>query len=316
MPFGEALERFAQTDPKEVKDMREAQEGASSGPTPLPEVMGHQIGEDAGNVCLNDLWEAAGKPEQLRATEWHRQKRTQALEAALIERIMVLNHKSEKSAKGSVYYVAGRGRASRTYAHPVLALAYAEDLLPALGVQVREIFLRYRANDISLANDILDRIAAQVQEDEQRIFTRDEIIEHNKLIAAHGKEAGCSLRWEYAELHNSGYRGLYNGLDENGIHKLKGLTKSQKILDHMTVAESAANLFRVTQANLAMETRKPKTPEEAFDIQTEAGLETRGLMGRVGGVMPEDMPVPDSVKEAKKRLAANKPLVGKGRKDD
>src|SRR5262245_9472159 len=112
----------------------------------LPELRGRKIGEDEnGYVCLNDFWEVGGKPEHLRATEWHRQKRTRALEAALLQRIMVLNHTSSEKRLESTFYVIGRGRSAKTYAHPVLALAYAEDLLPALGVEVREIFLRYRA---------------------------------------------------------------------------------------------------------------------------------------------------------------------------
>jgi hypothetical protein len=34
-------------------------------------------------------------------------------------------------------------------------------------------------------------------------------------------------------------------------------------------------------------------------------------MRRIGGVMPENMPVADSIKDAKKRLEKNKPLVRK-----
>ncbi len=276
----------------------------------LPKIMGNHVNEDeSGNVCLNDLWGIAGRPDHLRATNWHRQKRTRALEAALQDRIMFLKHNGEEDADNSTYYVTGRGNASRTYAHPVLALAYAEDLLPALGVEVREVFLRYRAADIGLANDILDRIAAQVRDDEQRLMARDEIVKNNKKIAAHGKKAGCERGWEYAELHNSGYRGLYNGLDEAGIHDLKKLTKSQKILDHMTIAESAANLFRVTQADLAMKARPPKTPAQACKMAYEAGVITRQAAKEISGVMPEDMPVAESIKDVKKRLEINKPLL-------
>jgi DNA-damage-inducible protein D len=110
-------------------------------------------------------------------------------------------------------------------------------------------------------------------------------------------------------LHNAGYRGLYNGLDEGGIHRLKKLTKNQKILDHMTAAEGAANLFRITQAKVAMRAQNPKTPQRAFDIARSAGVETREAMRRIGGVMPERMPVADSIVEAKRRLKANKPLL-------
>jgi hypothetical protein len=289
--------------------MTEAQEPPRSS---LPEIAGKKVTEDdSGNVCLNDFWEMADEPANLTPSKWHRQKRTQALEAALQERMVFLKHHLVKNGEVTTYYATGKGRSSRTFAHPVLALAYAEDLIPALGVRVREVFLRYRANDISLANEILDRIAEQVQEDETRIINREEMTIRNRELAAQGKSAGCT-KWDYAELHNSGYRGLYNGLDAIGIHKLKKLTKNQQILNHMVAAEGAANVFRVTQAKIAMQTRNPKTPEEAFKIAHEAGVETREAMRRIGGVMPEDMPVADDIKAAKKRLEMYKPLLSRG----
>ncbi len=79
------------------------------------------------------------------------------------------------------------------------------------------------------------------------MHVRGEITLRNKELANEASNAGCK-GWEYAELHNSGYRGLYNGLDEDGIHKLKKLTKNQKILDYMIAAEGAANLFRITRS--------------------------------------------------------------------
>jgi hypothetical protein len=266
--------------------------------------------DEHGNVCLNDLWELAGRPDNKRPRDWYRGKRATALEAALQDRIVEILHKSRKEAADSTYYVKGRGTGARTFAHPVLALDYSEYIEPALGDEVRETFLRYRGNDISLANDILDRIAEQYTEDERRVHIRGEITRRNRELASEGSKAGCR-GWQYAELHNSGYRGLYNGLDESGIHRLKRLTKNQKILDHMTAAEGAANLFRITQAKVAMQTRKPRTPQQAFDIAHEAGVETRKAMQRIGGVTPEKMPVADSIGEAKKRLKANKPLLEK-----
>lgn len=53
-----------------------------------------------------------------------------------------------------------------------------------------------------------------------RVQLRDETTARNKELASEGKKAGCR-GWEYAELHNSGSRGLYNGLDADGIHRLK-----------------------------------------------------------------------------------------------
>lgn len=310
MVIGETLEQLARVDPKAIRSMTETHQTALP---KLPEIMGCRVTEDEnGNVCLNDLWFLAGKPGNRRGRDWHRGKRAQALQSALHARIVEISPNPQKNIEKSTYYTIGRGGASKTFAHPVLALDYAEFLDPAIGVEVREIFLRYRANDIGLANDILDRIAEQVQEDGFRVHNRQEITVRNRELAAQGKRAGCAA-WDYAELHNSGYRGLYNGLDADGIHGLKQLTKHQKILDHMNAAEGAANVFRVTQAKVAMQTRRPKTPEEAFKIAHDAGVETREAMRRIGGVMPEDMPVADSIKEAKKRLEINKHLLPKDR---
>jgi hypothetical protein len=289
--------------------MIEMPESEEVGVPKLPEIMGHGVSEDEnGNICLNDLWALAQKPKNRRPNDWHRGARAKALDKAVQDGIAEISRKPLKERSKSTYYTIGRGGVSKTYAHPVLALDYAEFLDPAIGVEVREIFLRYRANDIGLANDILDRIAEQLQEDKLRVHNREEIAVRNRELAAQGRRAGCS-QWDYAELHNSGYRGLYNGLDADGIHQLKQLTKAQKILDHMNAAEGAANVFRVTQAKLAMQARRPKTPEEAFQITHDAGAETREAMRRIGGVMPEDMPVADSISDARKRLEVGKTLL-------
>jgi hypothetical protein len=266
--------------------------------------------DDAGNVCLNDLYDLAGRPENLQSSQWARHKRTKALRAALVDRIVCITHRPPKDVDSSVYYVAGRGGGAKTFAHPALALEYAESLNPKIGVEVKELFLRYCADEIGLANDIIDRIVEQVREDELRVQVRKDNAARNKELARQGAMAGCTARVDYAELHNSGYRGLYNGLDAEGIHKLKKLTKSQKILDHMTAAEGAANAFWATQAALKMQKERPATPEAAFQIINDAGQHTRKAM-EFGGTMPEDMPVPDSISEAKKRLAVNKHLLPK-----
>jgi hypothetical protein len=128
---------------------------------PLLVLRGVNVQEDEyGNVCLNDLWTLAGGPENRRPVDWHRGKRASALQAALDDRMVENLHYSGANPP-QTYRAIGKGRGSRTFAHPVLALDYAEYLQPALGVEVREIFLRYRAADISLANDILDGLSSR-----------------------------------------------------------------------------------------------------------------------------------------------------------
>ncbi len=84
-------------------------------------------------------------------------------------------------------------------------------------------------------------------EDEKRLFLRSEMSKHNIKLAAAAKDAGVIQSIDYAIFQNHGYMGLYGGLDAKGIHKRKGLKKSEQILDHMGSTELAANLFRATQ---------------------------------------------------------------------
>lgn len=86
-------------------------------------------------------------------------------------------------------------------------------------------------------------------EDQKRLSIRNEMIEHNKSLAEAAQMAGITTPKDYAIFQNKGYQGLYGGLGAKEIHKLKGLKKNQKILDHMGSTELAANLFRATQTD-------------------------------------------------------------------
>lgn len=88
---------------------------------------------------------------------------------------------------------------------------------------------------------------ARLDEDGKRLAIRNELITHNKHLAAAAKDAGVETPVEYAVFQDHGYKGLYGGLGNKEIHAKKGLKKSQKILDHMGSTELAANLFRATQ---------------------------------------------------------------------
>ena len=100
-------------------------------------------------------------------------------------------------------------------------------------------------------------------EDEKRLFLRKEMFEHNKQLAAAAKNAGVIAPIDYAIFQNHGYMGLYGGLDAKGIHKRKGLKKSENILDHMGSTELAANLFRATQTEEKLKRENIKGKQKA-----------------------------------------------------
>lgn len=131
----------------------------------------------------------------------------------------------------------------------------------------------------------------QLKEDEQRLFLRNELCEHNKLLVETAQQAGVKTPLDFAVFQNHGYKGLYGGLDAKGIHQHKGLKKSQKILDHMGSTELAANLFRATQAEEKLRRDNIHGKSQANQTHQEVGEKVRQTIKELGGTMPEDLTV-------------------------
>lgn len=146
-------------------------------------------------------------------------------------------------------------------------------------------------------------------EDEKRLFLRNEMAKHNTQLAAAAKDAGVITEIDYAIFQNHGYKGLYGGLDAKGIHAKKGLKKSQKILDHMGSTELAANLFRATQTEEKLKREQIKGKHKANQTHYEVGKKVRQTIEEIGGEMPENLPVEDSIKKIEPKLT--KPKLNK-----
>ena len=137
-------------------------------------------------------------------------------------------------------------------------------------------------------------------EDEKRLFLRNEMAKHNTQLAAAAKDAGVIEPIDYAIFQNHGYMGLYGGLDAKGIHQKKGLKKSEQILDHMGSTELAANLFRATQTEEKLQRENIKGKQKANQTHFEVGKKVRKTIAELGGTMPENLPVADSIKKLEK----------------
>lgn len=151
---------------------------------------------------------------------------------------------------------------------------------------------------------------ARLTEDEKRVAIRNELAEHNKYLAAAAKEAGVETPLDYAIFQDHGYKGLYGGRGAKDIHALKGLKKSQKILDHMGSTELAANLFRATQTEEKLRRDKVSGKQRANQTHYEVGKKVRQTIADLGGTMPEALPTPEaSIKQlesSKKKLEKKK----------
>lgn len=156
---------------------------------------------------------------------------------------------------------------------------------------------------------------AELTEDQRRLLLRQRIKVQNTDLASAAKTAGVITGQDFAVFQNHGYRGLYNGLTAEAIHKRKKLKKSQHILDHMGTTELAANLFRSTQAEEKLRRDQVQGKDAANAVHYEAGVVVRRAIAELGGTMPEDLPTAESIKKLeraeKKRLAAPKTKLKK-----
>jgi len=286
MEFGEAVERFAQTDPLEVDDDRPPEE------VTLQE-------DENGSICLSDLFVMAGRPKNRRPNDWDRGARAKALKGALAARITGDSRTSVKNVEDSLYYTTGKGRGTRAWAHPVLALDYAEFLEPALGIAVRETFLRYKANDVTLAAEILDALSEQSEFDAMRVELRDLLKEHNKQSAGAAADAGVT---NFEAYNGAGLRGLYGGLTKKQLLKRKGLPEDANRLDFAGHEELAANYFKATQAIAKLRREGIKGQPDAEDAHEEVGTAVRQTIADLGGTMPEDEPALENISETRKRV--------------
>jgi DNA-damage-inducible protein D len=150
----------------------------------------------------------------------------------------------------------------------------------------------------------------QLDEDNKRLVIRGDIKQWNQMLAEAAHNAGVISNEEYATFQNAGYMGLYGGMNVEDIHQKKGLKKTDKILDFMSSTELIANLFRISQTEEKLKKDKASTADAANEIHFIVGREVRGTIERVGGTMPEDLPVPnksisDVEREQLKKLKKN-----------
>src|SRR3954465_1517726 len=145
--------------------------------------------------------------------------------------------------------------------------------------------------------EVADAAFIELSEDERRLIQRQKVKQQNAELASTAKKAGVVTPQDFGIFQNHGYKGLYNGLTAQDIHKRKNLKKTQNILDHMGSLELAANLFRSSAAEEKLRTENVQDKEKANEVHYEAGVVVRRAMQELGNTMPEDLPTVDSIKK-------------------
>jgi len=140
-----------------------------------------------------------------------------------------------------------------------------------------------------------------VKEDKTRLVLRTEMKKHNKNLAGIAKQAGVVQPLDCAIFMDHGYRGLYGGLGTRDIHGRKRLRAKEQVLDHMGSTELAANLFRATQTEEKLRRENVRNKVHANRIHNDVGRKVRRTIHELGGTMPENLPIAESIKKVASR---------------
>ena len=132
----------------------------------------------------------------------------------------------------------------------------------------------------------------QLDENNKRLVVRGNIKQWNQLLAKAAHSAGVISDEEFAVFQNAGYIGLYGGLTVADIHRRKGLSKAEKILDFMGSTELIANLFRISQTEEKLKIDKTSSAVEANAVHYRIAEKIRIAMVEMGTTLPENLPTP------------------------
>ena len=152
--------------------------------------------------------------------------------------------------------------------------------------------------------EISDALAADLE----RLEIRKQASEEFKALSGAAREAGVEDRM-FGIFHDAGYKGLYNGLGNEGIKQRKGIPKKDNLMDRMDTTELAANQFRMTQTRDKLARTPAKDQQQAIRTHEAVGREVREAIKRIGGAMPENIPPAEHISKVEKRIKSTPPFL-------
>lgn len=199
-----------------------------------------------GFVSLNDIHRAAGFKTTKRPYDWQRNPSTNPLIIATYERV---TGKSRKGYRMSDVY---RPTAEGTWAHPILAASYAGYLKPELEVEMREVWLRFKSADPTLADEILQRATDDQNEwAAVRALGRAKRNQFTDTLKNHDVSG-----YGYGNCTNAVYKEVLGGTTK-AILKSRGLPEKANLRDKMSKDELVYVMMAETLARERIEDEKP-----------------------------------------------------------
>ncbi len=213
---------------------------------------GKKIRVDAdGFVSLNDIHRAAGFRANNRPVDWQRLDSTKSLILATYNRIVGKSHQSK--FRTSDVYKAQSGANGGTWAHPILAASYAGYLKPELEVEMREVWLRFKAADPTLADEVLQRATDEGNEwAATRALGRAKRNQFTETLKGHDVSGPG-----YGICTNAVYKEVLGGT-KKAVLIARGLPEAANLRDKMSKDELVYVMMAETLARERIEDENPR----------------------------------------------------------
>jgi hypothetical protein len=219
-------------------------------------IRGRAIRSDCnGLICLTDIWEAAGYSVNQKPSDWRSLSSAQSLMVALLDQIAGKSGNKTKISVKAIYY-AKVGKGGGTFAHPVLACAYAGHISPKLELEVRQTWLRYKAGDATLADEVLERAGPAANEwAGVRALSRTTRNKHVAVLSDHG----IKVPVDFANITNETYLALFDKTAKS-LKAARGLKKNDNLRDKMGLSDLTYVMAAESLANERIEQTNPQGP--------------------------------------------------------
>lgn len=202
-------------------------------------VRGVDLNEDInGLINLLDIWNAAGRPSNRRPNDWKRLPISEDLIQALYKQNTGKSRiKGNLDLKSIIYFKRGKG--GGTFAHPLLALSYAEYIDPDLAIEVKNTYLRFRTGDPLLADEVLQKASDDANAwAARRAMSRVVRNEYTNTLNSHGVDKPLAI----ANCTNGIYRGFFGKTAKKELQS-RNLPASANLRDHMNLVDLTGTLL-------------------------------------------------------------------------
>lgn len=132
----------------------------------------------------------------------------------------------------------------------------------------------------------------------ERVQIRSRISDQERSMVGVAKQHGVET---FAYFQNAGYRGLYN-MNISQLRDLKGVPSSRSPLDFMGSEEMASNLFRIKQTEAKIKNENIRGQQRLEGAAEHVGRTVRKAIRESGGVMPENLPPAEDIRQVHKNL--------------